>query len=263
VGLPGILLAVLLRLTLREPPRGHADRIKDGETTPSLASTLRFFLSKPALRQLPIAGALHGVGAFAAALWLPAYFMRAFDVSGTTTGWWMAIAYGTGGTLGVLLGGHVTDWLVNRTNDARWYAWIAAAAILATLPCSLLLYLTRQPAVAVTSLVVSTFFAHMFLGPVAALLQNLAGVRRRATAAAFYLFLVNLVSMSLGPVAVGAASDYFSDVYGNDALRYALLTIVVTTSVLAALHFFLAARALAHPEELGKSRAATAGHAPP
>jgi predicted MFS family arabinose efflux permease len=255
VGLPGILLAVLLRVTLREPLRGAADAVKGSQSAPSLAATIRFFLSNPVLRQLPLAGAIHGIGAFAAALWLPAYFMRTFDVSSTTAGWWLTIAYGCGGTLGVLSGGLVTDLLVNRTNDARWYTWSAAGALLATLPCTLLLYLTHSPVVAVTSLVVATFFGHTFLGPVAALLQNLAGTRRRATAAAFYLFLVNLVSMGLGPIAAGAASDYLGVRYGNDALRYALLAIVAITTLVAALHFWLAARAL--------SRFAARGSAPP
>ena len=64
-------------------------------------------------------------------------------------------------------------------------------------------------------------------------MQNLAGVRRRATAAAFYLFLVNLVSMGLGPVTVGIASDYFSARFAQGALRYALLLVVTTTTVVA------------------------------
>jgi hypothetical protein len=58
------------------------------------------------------------------------------------------------------------------------------------------------------------------------------------------LFLVNLVSMGIGPVAVGYLSDAFAPQLGADALRYALLAIVTATTLLAALHFSLAARAL-------------------
>jgi len=52
------------------------------------------------------------------------------------------------------------------------------------------------------------------------------------------------VSMGLGPVIVGRASDAFGTTLGNDALRYALLTIVGITTAWAALHFLLAARTL-------------------
>jgi MFS family permease len=256
VGLPGVLLAIVVRFTLLEPPRGHAEGAHETESVPTLASTISYFLHCPALRHLPLAGAAHGIGAFAAALWLPAYFIRTFDVTSTTAGAWMAIAYGVGGGAGVLCGGHVADAIVRRTGDSRWYAWGSAAAISATLPCTFLVYLTDEPVVAVASLVAATLLGHMFLGPVAALVQNLAGLRRRATAAAFYLFLVNLLSMGLGPVAVGIASDYFGARFADGALRYALLVIVATTTVLASLHFVLAARTLRR--DLGRVETAAA-----
>jgi MFS family permease len=258
IGLPGVLLAIVVRFTLLEPPRGHAEGAREAESVPSLVDTIGYFVRRPALRQLPLAGALYGVGAFASALWLPAYFIRTFGVTSATAGAWMAIAYGVGGSIGVLCGGHVADEIVRRTRDSRWYAWGSAVVIIATLPCTLLVYLTDTPAVAVAALVAATLLGHMFLGPVAALLQNLAGLRRRATAAAFYLFLVNLVSMGLGPVTVGIASDYFSARYAEAALRYALLAVVATTTVLASLHFVLAARTLRRDLDLAEAAPAHA-----
>jgi MFS family permease len=261
VGLPGVALAILVRLSLREPPRGHSEGATSAVTqTPTLAATIRFFLEQPPLRYLPLAGAVHGIGAFAAAVWLPAYLMRTFAVTSATAGAWLAIAYGCGGAVGVVCGGQLADALVRITRDARWYAWGCAAVITAALPCTTLVYLTDRPALAIAALVVATLFGHMFLGPVAALLQNLAGLRRRATAAAFYLLLVNLVSMGLGPVVVGFASDRLGGTLGNDALRYALLVVLTVTSVLASCLFLLAARKV--PRDLEHTRAvASAGAA--
>jgi MFS family permease len=247
LGLPGIALAVLVRLTLREPPRAAA---RGSAAAPPLLATLRSFAARPALRQLPLGGAAHGAGAFAAALWLPAYFMRTFDMSSAAAGAWLALAYGLGGALGVACGGYLADALVARTRDQRWYALWPVALLLASVPVTLVLYLAAAPGVAVAALLAGAFLGHAFLGPVAALLQNLAGPERRAVAAAFYVFLVNLVSMGLGPVAVGYLSDTFAARLGVDALRYALLTVVMTTTLLAALHFFLAARALRHEPPL-------------
>jgi len=76
------------------------------------------------------------------------------------------------------------------------------------------------------------------------MIQGLAGLRRRAMAAAFYLFLANLVSMGVGPSIVGMVSDYFNPRYANESLRYALLVIVFVTFLWSAIHFFLAARTL-------------------
>jgi MFS family permease len=251
VGLPGVALTVLVRLTLREPPRGYADGAVARETAgTSLPAAIRYFVSQRPLRYLSLAGAAHGVGAFAAALWLPAYFTRTFAVTGVTAGAWLALAYGCGGTVGVLCGGQIADAFVRNTRNARWYAWGCSAVIAATLPCTALTYLSNAPAVAVAALVVATFLGHMFLGPVAALLQGLAGVRRRAMVAAFYLFLVNLVSMGVGPTIVGIASDRFAASFGNDALRWALFAVVTFTSVLACGLFWLAGRSV--PRELDR-----------
>ena len=245
VGLPGVALALLVRLTLREPPRGHSDvACAPGAASASLVGTIRFFVAQRPLRYLSLAGATHGIGAFAAALWLPAYFMRTFAVTGATAGAWLALAYGCGGTAGVLCGGQIADAFVRNTRNARWYAWGCSAVIAATLPCTALTYVADVPIVAVAALVVATFLGHMFLGPVAALLQSLVGVRRRATVAAFYLFLVNLVSMGVGPTAVGLASDRFAASFGNDALRWALLAVVTLTSLLASGLFWLAGRSV-------------------
>jgi MFS family permease len=255
VGLPGVLLALVVRLTLREPPRGHSEALADAEPTPPLWSTLRYFWSRPSLRHLPLAGAIHGVGAFAAAVWLPAYFIRMYGVGTAEAGAWLALAYGCGGAIGVLCGGYVADLTVRRTGDERWYAWGSALVIVATLPCTLVLYTTGRPMIAVSSLLVTTTFSHMFLGPVTAVIQGLAGLRRRAVAAALYLFLVNLLSMGAGPVAVGIASDLLGTRLGNESLRAALLVIVSATSIWAAIHLLLAAKELR--ADLAYARGAT------
>jgi predicted MFS family arabinose efflux permease len=252
VGLPGVLLALIVRLTVREPQRGAAEGIAAADPAPSLRSTLRVFSRRRSLRHLPLAGAVHGIGAFAAAVWLPSYFVRAFGVGSTEAGLWIALAYGAGGIVGVLCGGALADRVVARTGDPRWYAWGSAAVVAATVPCSALVYLAPSLGLAVAALVVAMTLWHMFLGPVTATLQALAGLRRRAVAAALYLFLVNLVSTGLGPLAVGAASDLLGPRLGSDALRYALLVIVTSTSAWAAAHFFWAARSL--PADLAAAR---------
>jgi MFS family permease len=92
----------------------------------------------------------------------------------------------------------------------------------------------------------------MFLGPIIAMIQGLAGLRRRAMAAAFYLFLANLVSMGVGPLIVGMVSDYFNARYGNESLRYALLVIVFVTFLWSSIHFFLSTRTLREDLKLAK-----------
>ncbi|HEU4619672.1 MAG TPA: MFS transporter, partial [Gammaproteobacteria bacterium] len=123
VGLPGVLLALLVRLTVREPRRGAREGLADTAAPAPLLSSLRVFSRRASLRHLPLGGALYGIGAFASAVWLPSYFARAFGAGSAEAGAWIALAYGAGGVAGVLAGGWLADRLVRRSGDARWYAW--------------------------------------------------------------------------------------------------------------------------------------------
>lgn len=253
VGVPGIILALILRFTLREPPRGHSENLQTMPPLPSLSSTIRYFLSRPALRHLPLAGAIHGVGAWGAGVWLPAYFIRVHGMSSGEIGTWMALIFGIAGSIGTIYGGHIADNLVKRTGDPRWYTWFSGSVILLTVPFAFLVYLWPTPVPALLFFILPILLGHMFLGPVMAMIQGLAGVRRRAMAAAFYLFLANLISMGCGPLIIGIISDVYSAEYGTDSLRYSILTLVVVTSVWAALHFFLAARTLREDLQAAKA----------
>jgi predicted MFS family arabinose efflux permease len=159
-------------------------------------------------------------------------------------GTWLAFVFGIFGTLGTLVGGRIADGIVKRTGDPRWYTRFSAIVILASVPFTFPIYLLSSPQLALTIFIVPIFLGHMFLGPVTGTIQSLAGVRRRAVAAAFYLFLANLISMGGGPLIIGALSDFYSAKYGADALRYSILTLVVVTSLWAATHFLLASRTL-------------------
>jgi len=240
LGLPGLLIAALVRTTLREPPRAASSR------TPPLWMTVRYVCSRSSLRHLLFAGAIHGIGGFATAAWLPTYLIRTFDMSSGSAGTWLAVAYGFGGLIGVLAGGSFADQRKRMSRDDRWYAWTSASVVCVAAPLSALIYATHSSVLAIAALFAVVTLWQMFLGPVTAMLQGLAGVRRRAVVAALYLFLVNLVSSGAGPFAVGAASDYFGTSFGQDSLRLALLLVTPLACLWAALHFLLAARTLKH-----------------
>jgi MFS family permease len=246
VGVPGLLLAGLLRLTLREPSRGAMDpeQPPGGSDTTPLWATLRSFSRPGALRQVPLAGAVHGIGAWGVAVWAPSYFMRVHGMGSGEVGTWMAAVFGIGGAGGVVLGGRLADYLANRYGDARWYLWLSGAVVLAAVPFGSAVYFMAVPELALVCLLVSAFFGHMFLGPVMAMIQALAGPRRRAQGAAYYLFLANLVSMGLGPLIVGASSDLFQARWGTGGMRYAMLVLFVVTSIASCALFLRATTSL-------------------
>jgi MFS family permease len=204
------------------------------------------------MRHIPLAGAIHGIGAWAMGVWLPAYFIRVHGMGSGEVGTWMALIYGIGGGVGVIYGGHLSDRVVKATGDERWYMWLSALAVLISAPFAFLIFLSKSQLPALLFLIVPITVMHMFLGPIIAMIQGLAGLRRRAMAAAFYLFLANLVSMGVGPLIVGMVSDYFNARYGNESLRYALLVIVFVTFLWSSFHFFFSTRTLREDLKLAK-----------
>jgi MFS family permease len=244
VGAPGILLAILLRFTLREPPHGYSEGARDTGLVPSLFSTIQHCFRTRAIRHIAFGGAIHGLGAWAMGIWLPPYFMRVHGTSSGEVGTWMAAIYGLGGAIGALFGGCLADRIFKKTGDKRWYLWCSSIALTASTPLTLLVFLSSTARSAFLFLIIPMILMYMYLGPATAMIQNLAGLRMRAVSAAFYLFLSNLISLGLGPLLVGMASDYLNPRYGAYSLRYALIAMVFLTFPWAAIHFCLAARSL-------------------
>jgi MFS family permease len=244
VGIPGVLLAILIRFTLREPPRGAAER-RAVETNPiPFAEALRHLWNVRSYRHLVLATSIFTLGAIGSGIWIPSFFVRVHGMPQPEVATWLAFIYGGGGVLGATLGGALADKLVKTTGDSRWFAWMSAIASACILPFSLFVYLWPNPIVALLVHSGTTTLMHMWMGPAYGTVQSLAGVKRRAMAAAINGLLVNLVALGLGPLIVGAASDFFNARFGDDALRYSILSVVCVAYSWAALHFLLAARTL-------------------
>ncbi|MEJ2762289.1 MAG: MFS transporter [Gammaproteobacteria bacterium] len=244
VGLPGIFLALLIRFTLREPPRGYADGQREVTITPPLKETLTYLWSLRSYRHIVLATSIFTTGAIGSGIWIPSFFIRVHHMTVAEIGTWLAFIYGIGGAIGSTLGGWLADRLVRTRGDARWYMWICGITNVCILPFSFFVYLWPNPVQALLVQLGTTTLMHMYLGPAFGTVQSLAGARRRAMASAINLFMINLIAMGLGPLIIGMASDYFNARFGDNALRYSILAVVIIAYDWAAIHFFTAARTL-------------------
>ena len=243
VGLPGVLIALLIWLTVREPPRGLSDNRTDVAPVP-LGESLSYLWRTRSYRHLVLATTIFTLGAIGSGIWIPSFFVRVHGMANAEVAVWLAFIYGGGGVLGAMLGGYLADRLVARNNDKRWYAWLSAIAAAAILPFSFFVYLWPDPVTALLVHIGTTILMHSWMGPAYGTVQSVAGLPRRAMAAAVNGFAVNLLALGLGPLIVGAASDYFNARFGENSLRYSILAVVVVCYSWAALHFFLASRTL-------------------
>lgn len=258
VGLPGLALAVLVRLTLREPVRGHSEGVSGETRKDSVGTVLHFMWSLPSFRHLSFGAALHAFVGYGAGAFAPAFFIRVHGMETWEVAKWLGLIALFAGSIGTFLGGAVADRLARR--DMRWYMWWPAMATLLYVPFAFLYYLWPEPRMAIMMAVPAAILGPMYLGPTFAMTQALARIRMRALASAFLLFVLNFIGLGAGPQAVGFASDLLHSTFGNESLRYALLFVVVPGSLWSALHYLLAGRTLREdllardrPEEPGLS----------
>ncbi len=253
VGIPGVILALLVRFTLREPPRGHSESLDAREKRPSVWASLKYFMKRPTFRHMPLAAALFTVAAWAQLAWMPAFFIRVHGLHSGIVGTWLGIIYGVFGALSVLLGGFLADKLAAKKGDDRWYPWVSGIATALGMPVAPFVFMTAGATPALIALCFLVLFSQTWIGPVNAMIAGVAGLRRRALASSMFYFLINLVSYGFGPLIIGMANDYFAPRYGNDSMRYSLLALTLIFQAWAAVHFFLAARSVR--EDLAAAKA--------
>lgn len=228
VGAPGLLLAVLVRLTLAEPARGGIEARADEKTESQLPITgvFRSLWALKSYRYMIIATALHSFVGLGVTYWLPSYFIRSHGLDTGTVGT-LLFYLGIPGMIGTLLGGFLCDRF-SRV-DMRWYVWVPAFSTLLAIPFQVYVYLAGDYVMAMLVAIITSILGNFFLAPSFALAQNLVNIRMRALSASIMLLVVNLIGLGLGPQLTGIISDFLASYtdLGQHALRWALVSVLV------------------------------------
>jgi MFS family permease len=244
VGAPGVVVALLVFLTVKEPTRGQSD-VGSSEASraaaPRLPVALKYLWQQISFRHMCLAAGLHSMVWYAGSTMNAAFLHRSHGMTSGEAGSWLAVFAGTA-AVGTFLGGYLADRISVRTGDRRWYMWLPGYATLAILPFQFFAYLSDTLAVMVPSFMIMLTLGSMFFGPSFAMSQGLAPLRMRAVATSLVLFIQTLVGLGLGPVLVGMISDHLKPALGDgQGLRYGLVTIGVV-NLWAAAHYFWGAR---------------------
>ena len=239
-GAPGLVYAWVLYTKLIDVPRGYSDGIVADPEQPPLWPTLKFLLSRGSFVHAALGTAIHGIVYLGIVGWAPSFFARSHGMSTAEIGVWLSLVLGSGQLVGIWASGIWADILARR--DLRWYPWLSGYAILIGGPLYLIPFLWPTPTVALIGMCVPFFLGVFQGGPVYTMVQGVAGPRMRAVASALLLLIINVIGGGIGPQVIGMMSDRFSAQYGDDSLRYTLLTVCLVFSTWAWVHFMLAAR---------------------
>ena len=245
VGSPGILLALFVRLTVMEPPRGFSDQttVRTAATkVPGMFEVLGYLWARPSFRHMCLATALHSVVWYAAGTFNNAFLQRSHQMTSLQAGSWISVFAMVGG-VGTFLGGFAADRLSARSGDRRWYLWVPGIATLASVPFQFMTYLSSDLSVALPAFGAMMAMAAAFFGPSFAITQALALPRMRSVATSLLLFVQTLIGQGIGPSVAGLISDRLVPLLGSHSLRYSLV-LVGLVNIWAAGHYVWGARSL-------------------
>lgn len=255
LGLPGLLLAIIVAVTLREPGRGRHD--PGAETVPApFAATLATLLRAPGFAHMAAGASIASVAGYGVTSFAVSLLIRHFHLplAQAATGFGLVAGLSIG--IGIGSGG----WLADRLRAPGQVA--AAGALIAAILFPVALSLD-DPILFGVAAFIPLAGAHLYFGPTYGVTANSVGPAARATAVAILLMAMNAIGLGIGPFAVGLLSDLYTALAApqltqicqtnpslaacvtasGEGLRRALI-IDVILYFWAAGHFLLAARAL-------------------
>ena len=230
MGLPGIALALILYMTVREPARQQSGA--DPAAQPPFLATLKRLWRRPSYRLLLLGGALGSFSGYAFGLWGPTYFTRVLGMPLAQANMAFGLAFGISGLCGMLAFGWLCDRLAPR--HPAWPMRLAAGALLAATICIMLVCTMTDSMLALLLAIPSGLLGGGWSVGLIASIQDLVPSTIRATATALFGFALTFIGLVGGPPTVGLLSDLFS-AQGVDALRYGLLPTLSVGFVGAAL----------------------------
>ncbi|WP_058545178.1 spinster family MFS transporter [Pseudomonas fluorescens] len=234
----------LITLMIKEPKRGQSDvQVKDASTSAGLVDTLRYIVDKKnrALFHVMLGSGVVSFWGWGLVWWVPAFLSRSFGLTTGEAGAMLGPIYGIGGTALMIV--TVIAMAVLKNRPTSWPSYFTAIfTLIGTVP-SVALFLTHDLQVAKWMMWAFIPAIYVFIGPTAALVQNLLPPQMRAKGAAIYMFMSNIPCLALAPLMIGFSSDIMQPYLAapQESLRWALLA-TSFTGVWAAYHYWAAGR---------------------
>lgn len=228
LGVPGILLAVLTLIFVREPKRGQMDGdMATQKTDLSFLETLKKLWALRTYRLMVFGTALGGFASYGFGYWAPTLFVRAFDLTPKIAG----ARYGgpsfIAGITGAIVLGVLCDRLTSK--DSRWPFRLCAIGLIGFGLTMIILCFSDDVNIATALTLPAGLMAGGWVIAMQSALQDLLPSKMRATGSALWAFGLTFVGLAIGVQGVGIANDLFTARFGDQAIRYSMALTLLTT----------------------------------
>lgn len=260
-GIPGLVLALIVMLTIKEPREAIARNIAaQAEAALPWREALAELHSKRSFWWASLGASFSALVSYGHTAFFASFFLRNHgqDISNfaarfseftganvQTTGFLgitLGLVIGLSGLLGSLIGGRMCDHYGRK--DSRAFVTLPGIALLLGIPFALAAFFAGNTILALLMVGPQVFLKSFWYGPVFALAQSVVSPRSRATAAAVLLMMFNLVGLGFGPLILGLMSDQFAISFGEaDGLRWAMASSAIL-GLLGTASFMMARRTI-------------------
>ena len=224
-GVPGLILALIVRFSIPEPVRGLADQRKDDGPAPSIGETLRFIFGQTSFLWLMAGCLLICISANAFLVFTSSHLQRTYGLSPGQVSLPLGILIGGVGSIGAVVLGRVCDVMSKR--DLRWRPLIIALCAGLALPFAWMFLRAATVEMAYAWNIVPSFIGLIYASVAYTAAQELVKLRMRSFASAFMLFCLTLIGIGCGPLIAGILSDHFAAQGAAQPLARALELILI------------------------------------
>jgi predicted MFS family arabinose efflux permease len=205
LGVPGLLLALIVKLTIREPVRTAAN---PAVAPPNFREAFKILQSKPTFWHVAMGGAMASFTGYGVGQYLNSYMMRTHHLTLLQSSQLTGAVLGAAAAVGTFLAGYIADRIVKKHPNAL--AWLPALGMGLCAPLYLIGYSVPSLWVGVPFLIAGAVVHYFYLGSMYSAVQGIVDPMMRATSTAILLFIVNLLGYGLGPPVIGALSDFLA-----------------------------------------------------
>ena len=252
LGVTGILLAVVVKFTIREPIRGAMEFGESEDINkPTFLESLKILLQIPAWWAMCLGIAFGSFVSYSKSAFHTKFLVTldpSFDFK--TLVIILGIINGITYAGGAFSGARLADRWGKR--DIRAYGWLPAISIALCLPIGIAGW--WAPSVEINLIFTSLFliFMGIYLGPCFAIAQTLAPIHMRAMSTALFFFILNMIGLGLGPAISGWLIDFFKSDYEDiNSMRYAM-TAISCVFIPSIISFLIVARKLPRDWEIAE-----------
>jgi len=238
-GIPGLLVALIFRFTVKEPARGVSEERRVNTGQQKLWETLEFMWRQRCYMLILIGFCFTTFTQFGFGTWTAPFLGRIHHLNTEQIGIAVGTIRAVAGLVGTLAGGWLSDWLASHW-DIRWKIYVSGICSILAFPGVLFFTLSHSLTWCYVGLTIVSLFSPVHVGPIVAASHSTVKVAMRAFSTSIVYLISELIGLGLGPYLMGVFNDHYRAYFGVDVIRYSLSTAAVATFVGGAIFLFAA-----------------------